>query len=191
MEMPIVTIVWRRSSPCMKRNTASCRNSPSAADARKPTATARSQDPVASPTSPAGVGAQQVERAVGEVDVAHQPEDQGEPAGNQEVQRGKRQAVQQRDQEEAGVVPERPDDERQDRHADDGGKDTIAQAQSPRTRALTRRLQQADRYAASADRRPSRGYRAGARQRIEVHQAAVRFQLAKLPLRADFTAGSL
>ena len=44
----------------------------------------------------AHIAAEQIERAVGEVDVAHQPEDQGEAGGDQKVQSAERDSVEQR-----------------------------------------------------------------------------------------------
>ena len=64
---------------------------------------------------PADVGAEQVERAVREVDVPHQAEDEREAAGDEEVERGERQAVEQRLEIERRVVDDRPDREDRDR----------------------------------------------------------------------------
>src|SRR5262245_28646762 len=66
----------------------------------------------------AEVAAQQVQRAVREVDVAHEPEHEREAAGHDEVERGQREAVEQRDDEQARVVVERPPREGEDRHPD-------------------------------------------------------------------------
>ena len=47
----MVTMVWRRSSPCMKRNTVTCSTRPKRAALAKPAATATSHEPVRSPTT--------------------------------------------------------------------------------------------------------------------------------------------
>ncbi len=49
--MPIVTSVWRRSCPSMRRNTATCRTRPSSAAASAAAAKASSQDPVSEATT--------------------------------------------------------------------------------------------------------------------------------------------
>ena len=64
--------------------------------ARKPAPTPRSQMPVRVRDLVADIGAEQIERAVREVDVAHQPEHQGEAAGDQEIEAGQRDAVENR-----------------------------------------------------------------------------------------------
>ncbi len=51
IEMPIVTSVWRRSWPCMKRKIVTCSSRPISADAAKPQTTASTQEPVRSPTT--------------------------------------------------------------------------------------------------------------------------------------------
>ena len=53
------------------------------------------------------VGGEQEEGAVGHVDGAHQPEDQREPGGDDEVQPGRREPVEQGDDELAGLVDRR------------------------------------------------------------------------------------
>ncbi len=50
IDRPIVTSVWRRSSPCMWRSTSSWINSPASAAAAKPAASASSHQPVRSAT---------------------------------------------------------------------------------------------------------------------------------------------
>ncbi len=49
MDSPIVTIVWRMSSPCMNRNTHICSTRPNSAALANPAATAKSHEPVFSP----------------------------------------------------------------------------------------------------------------------------------------------
>ena len=51
IDSPIVTIVCRRSSPCMKRKIDTCIASPTIAAARKPAASATSHQPVCSATT--------------------------------------------------------------------------------------------------------------------------------------------
>ena len=51
IEMPIVTMVWRSSWPCMKRNTETCSRNPTSAAEAKPAAMARNQLSVTSPTT--------------------------------------------------------------------------------------------------------------------------------------------
>ena len=82
------------------------------------------------------VAAEQVQRAVREIDVAHQPEHQREPARDDEVQRAERQAVEQRDEEQPLVVGDRPDREHGDRPAD---RDPREPAAPPRRIAALRR----------------------------------------------------
>ena len=98
--MPIVTSVWRRSSPSMRRNTRTCSSAPTIAAARKPAATP--MQPVAGRRRHrvADIGAEEVERAVRQVDVAHQSEDQREAARHEEVEAGERHAVEDRRDED-------------------------------------------------------------------------------------------
>ena len=46
MDRPIVTMVWRRSWPGMKRKIDTCMTRPTSAAAAKPAASASSQEPV-------------------------------------------------------------------------------------------------------------------------------------------------
>ena len=95
----------------------------------------------------ADVAAEQIERAVGEIDVAHQPEDQGEAARHQEIQAAERDAVEDRAEEHfllaEGVLQSRgPGGEDQpqrhpDRDQDDEGPhrmafDELSHARRPR-----------------------------------------------------------
>ena len=71
----------------------------------------------------AEIAAEQIKRAVRQIDVAHQPEDQREAARHQEIEPAERDAVEQRAQEDALAAehllklrrPDREDQEQQDR----------------------------------------------------------------------------
>ena len=118
IEMPIVTMVWRSSWPCMKRNTETCSRKP---DQRgRGEAGGDGQEPVVGEVAhdPADIGAEQKQRAMRQVDVAHQAEDQGEAARHQEIERRQRHAVQHGRDELPGVGGVGPDDEHDQRHAD-------------------------------------------------------------------------
>ena len=80
----------------------------------------------------AHVGAEQIERAVGEVHVLHQAEDQREAARHDEVERGERDAVQRGEEEELRVVEERPDGERGHRRPERGDDPGPPGARRPR-----------------------------------------------------------
>ena len=119
--MPIVTSVWRRSSPSSRRNTATCRTTPTSGEHQE--AGGDAEQPVAGQPRHlvADIGAEQIERAVREIDVAHQAEDQREAAGDQEVEAGQRDAVEDRADEgllrdQDAVQPVRPDGKDQPRH---------------------------------------------------------------------------
>ena len=80
---------------------------------------------------PADIGAQQVERAVRQVDVAQQAEHQGEAAGDQEIERGEREAVQRGGEEQPLVVDDAPDRERQQRQAEQPDPEPAADEGNP------------------------------------------------------------
>ena len=74
----------------------------------------------------AEIAAEQIERAVRQIDVAHQPEDQGEAAGDEEIESAERDAVQQCAEENALAAehllelgrPDRENQKQQDRDPD-------------------------------------------------------------------------
>ena len=72
--------------PSMRRKITICSSTPATAMERNPAATPRNQEPVASRRRPADIGAQQIERAMRQVDLAHQPEDEREAARHQEIE---------------------------------------------------------------------------------------------------------
>ena len=158
IDRPIVTIVCRRSSPGMRRKIRICISRPTTrrggeagGDREQPRAGALGDEE-------ADVAAEQVQRAVREVDVAHQPEHQREAARDDEVERAEREPVEQRDEEEPLVVGDRPDREHGDRAAD-----------------ATAAIQQRDTASASRRRRDPCGTSGrGVRRGDDVaHQAAV------------------
>ena len=94
--MPIVTSVCRRSCPSMRRNTTTCRTTPRSGGDDE------SHDEAEQPRSGridrhvAEIAAEQIDRAMREIDVAHQAEDQREPAGDEEIEPAERDPVEDR-----------------------------------------------------------------------------------------------
>ena len=93
------------------------------------------------------VAPEEKERAVGHVDGAHEPEDEGEPAGHDEVERRCGEPVEQRDEEVLGIVhggaeagpvgdEQHPDDQEGD-HEDEQGS-SRQRERAMRTDALNR-----------------------------------------------------
>ena len=135
------------------------------------------EDPPAGPLGDdeADVAAQQVERAVREVDVAHQPEHEREAARDDEVERRERQPVEHREQVQARVVHKRPDREHEDRAADQQPEQPdralahrlrlpgSASSASTRSRAPWQTHRPSSRRGCVSGRAGSRGWRAGRR----------------------------
>ena len=103
-----------------------CRTMPTSAMTTKATIRLNSQEPVACRDLVADIAAEQIERAVRQVDVAHQPEDQREAARHQEIEAAERDAVEQRVEEDALAAehllelgrPQREDQKQQDASRD-------------------------------------------------------------------------
>ena len=72
---------------------------PSSATTMNATTKLKSHEPVASTRHVAEIAAEQIDRAVREIDVAHQAEDQGEAARHQEIEAAERDAVEGRVEE--------------------------------------------------------------------------------------------
>ena len=125
-EIAMVTSVWRRSCPSIQRKIVNCSTMPSSATTTKVAIRLKTQLPVQLRDLVADIAAEQIERAVREVDVAHQAEDQREAARHQEIEAAERDAVEQRAEEDALAAehllelrrPDREDQEQQDRDHD-------------------------------------------------------------------------
>ena len=123
--MAIVISAWRRSWPWFQRRKSCCMSRPTPATIA--TRGQRRDDPLREAHLRAGeaepdvaadhvalhaqrdVAAEQEEGAVGHVDDAHEPEDQREAAGHDEVQRRRGEAVEQRDEEVLRIVDRGPE----------------------------------------------------------------------------------
>ena len=125
IETAIVISAWRRSWPWFQRRNSCCISRPTPATMAiaamaGSTHCARLTWALESPSAAAAadhvaldvqrdVAAEQEERPVGHVDHAHEPEDQREAAGHDEVQRRRRQPVEQRDEEVLRIGHRRPE----------------------------------------------------------------------------------
>jgi|SRR5271166_209879 len=113
MEMPIVTSVCRNSSPVSLWKTKICKSAPTAPMAAAPARTPRNQFPLHLRDVVADVRAEQIERLMRKIDVAHEAKDKREAARDEEIEAGKRDPVQNRADErllavEQPVKPVRP-----------------------------------------------------------------------------------
>ena len=77
----------------MRRKTTYCSTMPSSATATKTTTKAPSQEPVTLGELVADIAAEQVERAMREVHVLHQAEDEREAGGDEKIERAEGDAV--------------------------------------------------------------------------------------------------
>ena len=125
-EIAMVTSVWRRSCPSIQRKMVNCSTMPSSATTTKVAISANTQLPVALRDLVAEIAAEQIERAVRQIDVAHQPEDQREAARDEEIEAAERDAVEQCAEENALAAehllelgrPDRENQKQQDRDPD-------------------------------------------------------------------------
>src|SRR5205814_2036355 len=92
---------------------------------------------------PAHIGAQEIERAMRQVHVAHEPEYQGESARDQKVERREGDAIQEGRDELACVVDERPDNEDRDRSADQDHRGPELEALSSHAAGRLQRVREA------------------------------------------------
>ena len=145
-ETAIVMSAWRRSWPWFQRRKACWISTPTPPTMRP--AAISGKEPVHEADLGAGdperrvpardgialqlqsdIATEQEERAVGHVHHAHEPEDEGEAAGDDEVQRRRGDAVEERDEEVLGVVDgraegrvRRDEQDPDDRERDDQGE---------------------------------------------------------------------
>ena len=157
-------MVWRRSCPSMRRKTRICSTTPTSATTTKAAMKLEVSRNRCGRDGVADIAAEQVERAVREIDVAHQPEDQGEAAGHQEIQAAERDAVKNGVEEHAllaeGVLqPRRPVGENQphqaDHHRGDRQRPGRMALQEPVHRADSARLPCPSGAGCAADRSPA------------------------------------
>ena len=93
IERPSVTSVWRRSCPSMRRKIRICISDADGRDDDKRDDEAEQPRAASTRRLVADIAAEQIERAVRQIDVAHEPEDQREAAGDEEIKAAEGDAV--------------------------------------------------------------------------------------------------